>query len=117
MEDVSDVSATAMIPKLYFFPWITKPVMNDTTEFMNSGHNDGHNDNQSSESRPDSSCDTNSSANSNQQSMVNGHPSPDANDDSRVGNGANATIGGSTFQFIIEFNILPVVGEKYRFAD
>nr|XP_027202434.1 uncharacterized protein LOC113796366 [Dermatophagoides pteronyssinus] len=120
MEDVPDISATATVPKLYFFPWITKPLINnnDTTasEFVNSTDEAGdsggggqNTDNQTNDSRSESPCDesTTTATTINNNSMINGHPSPDPNDECLGGN-ANTTIGGSTFQFIIEFNILPI---------
>ena len=120
MEDVPDISATATVPKLYFFPWITKPLINNNnnttaSEFVNSTDEAGdsgggqNTDDQTNDSRSESPCDeSTTTATINNNSMINGHPSPDPNDECLGGN-ANTTIGGSTFQFIIEFNILPIV--------
>lgn len=78
MEDASDIATTTIFPKLYFFPWITKPI-GEFQEFNDTNENgDGRSN---SSKRPNESNTTNSQ-----------------------------DFGESTFQFVIKFDILPVVG-------
>lgn len=40
LEDAPDVAATSIMPKLYFFPWISKPMMEHDSQLPNENFGD-----------------------------------------------------------------------------
>lgn len=81
LEDAPDVGATAMMPKLYFFPWIIKSMVSEAQQQANSST-------------------TNTTA---AEGLSN---SSDLDDVGSTASGDN--FNEATFQFVVIFNILPV---------